>query len=70
MEKESTGLQKDAKTYLDAMRSESATGATQSVKELTAAMSSSQQRIAETIELFYTADKQSEVGAAVQFLMC
>jgi amphiphysin len=46
MEKESKGLQKDAKTYLDSMRT----------------MSSSQQRIAETITLFYTADKQSEVS--------
>ncbi|RSH81720.1 uncharacterized protein EHS24_007909 [Apiotrichum porosum] len=48
MEKESTGLQKDAKTYLDAMRT----------------MSSSQERIAETISLFYTADKASEGAMA------
>ncbi|WOO81345.1 Protein hob3 [Vanrija pseudolonga] len=48
MEKECTSLQKDAKTYLDAIRT----------------MASSQGRIAETISLFYTADKSSEGAMA------
>jgi len=48
MEKETNNLQKEAKTYLDAMRT----------------MSSSQMRIAETVELFYTADRTSEGAMA------
>ncbi|GFZ45814.1 Homolog of Bin3 [Saitozyma sp. JCM 24511] len=48
MEKESNNLQKDAKTYLDSMR----------------AMASSQTRIAETIALFYTADRASDGAMA------
>ncbi|KAI9637973.1 uncharacterized protein MKK02DRAFT_31507 [Dioszegia hungarica] len=48
MEKETNALQKDAKTYLDAMR----------------AMASSQTRIAETISLFYTADRASDGAMA------
>jgi hypothetical protein len=47
MEKETNNLQREAKAYLDAMR----------------AMTASQTRIAETLELFYTADKSSDVGA-------
>jgi len=48
MERETNNLQKDAKTYLDSMRS----------------MSSSQTRIAETISLFYTADRASDGAMA------
>ena len=48
MEKESIGLQKEAKAYLDAMRT----------------MSSAQGRIAETVALFYTADKTSDGAMA------
>ncbi len=47
MEKETNNLQREAKSYLDAMR----------------AMTASQMRIAETLELFYTADKSSDVSA-------
>ena len=49
MEKETNNLQREAKAYLDAMR----------------AMTASQTRIAETLELFYTADKSSDVGAGL-----
>ncbi len=45
LEKETNNLQREAKTYLDAMR----------------AMTASQTRIAETLELFYTADRTSDV---------
>ncbi|BEI89465.1 uncharacterized protein CcaverHIS019_0208270 [Cutaneotrichosporon cavernicola] len=48
MEKESKNLQKDAKTYLDAMRT----------------MASAQGRIAETVSLFYTADRASDGAMA------
>ncbi|CAD6571659.1 MAG: hypothetical protein TREMPRED_000341 [Tremellales sp. Tagirdzhanova-0007] len=44
MEKETNNLQKDSKTYLDAMR----------------AMASSQTRIAETVGLFYSTDSSSD----------
>ncbi|RXK40994.1 hypothetical protein M231_01624 [Tremella mesenterica] len=48
MEKETNNLQKEAKTYLDAMR----------------AMAGSQTRIAETVALFYTADRTSDGAMA------
>lgn len=48
MEKETNNLQREAKAYLDAMR----------------AMTASQTRIAETLELFYTADKSSDGAMA------
>ncbi|ORY28312.1 hypothetical protein BCR39DRAFT_535441 [Naematelia encephala] len=48
MEKETNNLQKDAKTYLDAIR----------------AMASSQTRIAETVGLFFTADRTSDGAMA------
>jgi len=48
MEKETNNLQKEAKTYLDAMRG----------------MASAQTRIAETISLFYSADKASDSAMA------
>ncbi|KAK4684506.1 bridging integrator 3, partial [Tremellales sp. Uapishka_1] len=48
MEKETNNLQRDAKTYLDAMR----------------AMAASQTRIAETVALFYTADRTSDGAMA------
>lgn len=48
MERETTELQKEAKAYLDAMRS----------------MSASQSRIAETLEMFYTADRTSDGAMA------
>ncbi|WWC89803.1 uncharacterized protein L201_004729 [Kwoniella dendrophila CBS 6074] len=48
MEKETNNLQKEAKTYLDSMR----------------AMASAQSRIAETISLFYSADRTSDGAMA------
>ncbi|KAK1925076.1 hypothetical protein DB88DRAFT_487833 [Papiliotrema laurentii] len=48
LEKECGNLQKDAKTYLDALRS----------------MASAQARIAETISLFYSADRSSDGAMA------
>lgn len=48
LEKESNNLQREAKTYLDAMR----------------AMSASQTRIADTLEVFYTADRAGEGAMA------
>lgn len=62
MEKESTGLQKEAKAYLDAMRSEYLSVPWGKLLTLPA-MSSAQGRIAETVALFYTADKTSDVRA-------
>jgi hypothetical protein len=69
MEKETNALQKDAKTYLDAMRGElntiSSCEREESSPKLTfAAMASSQTRIAETISLFYTADRASDVSSS------
>ncbi|WVO20947.1 uncharacterized protein IAS62_002248 [Cryptococcus decagattii] len=48
MEKETMNLQKEAKTYLDSMRS----------------MAASQSRIAETVALFYSADRTSDGAMA------
>ncbi|KAJ9093890.1 hypothetical protein QFC21_006263 [Naganishia friedmannii] len=48
LEKETNNLQREAKNYLDAMRM----------------MSASQTRIAETLELFYTADRTSDGAMA------
>jgi amphiphysin len=69
MEKETNNLQKDAKTYLDAMRGELGSqlrnaGNPGAVRPelMQAAMASSQTRIAETIALFYTADRASDVS--------
>lgn len=59
-------MQKDAKTYLDAMRCESDTVDKVSLcgeaHVCIVAMSSSQTRIAGTLELFYTADRTSDVS--------
>lgn len=69
MEKETNALQKDAKTYLDAMRGKSYSFFMRSssyvkhdTKLICIAMASSQTRIAETISLFYTADRASDVS--------
>lgn len=59
-------MQKDAKTYLDAMRCESDTvdkvSSCGEAHVCIVAMSSSQTRIAGTLELFYTADRTSDVS--------
>jgi hypothetical protein len=61
MEKETNNLQKEAKTYLDAMRGELLTlRISDSADEV--AMASAQTRIAETVALFYTADRTSDVS--------
>jgi amphiphysin len=68
MEKECNNLQREAKAYLDAMRGTfSRTQRTACARcfDLTfpiSAMTSSQSRIADTLDLFYTADRTSDVG--------
>jgi hypothetical protein len=69
MEKETTELQKDAKAYLDAMRCKYILERCQMQHaqfgslSTFIAMSASQSRIAETLELFYTADRTSDVSS-------
>ena len=73
MEKETNNLQRDAKNYLDAMRGEHQSfrssrkppiGSYQGERgaDLEVAMASSQTRIADTIGLFYSADRASDVS--------
>ena len=61
MEKETNNLQKEAKTYLDSMRGEPPRQYRSATKLTNAAMASAQTRIAETVALFYTADRTSDV---------
>lgn len=62
MEKETNNLQKEAKTYLDAMRCKLVSLQNRRFKLIGVAMASAQTRIAETVTLFYTADRASDVS--------
>lgn len=74
MEKELNNLQREAKNYLDSMRSKCGVVNYLSKTLLTQGstvpvMSASQARIAETLELFYTADRTSDVRNSTSISM-
>lgn len=69
MEKELNNLQREAKNYLDSMRSKCPFTISDFTKlNETTVMSASQARIAETLELFYTNDRTSDVRTPLPLL--